>query len=115
MKRLYDVLGCRVGVDLTRIVSLTRFGSTHIGQLIAASEEACRREWEFESWSPVVCKALIQNIKLWLGFLDTYRTLCIDPPQEIRTIFEEVRAADWLECTRPNGKHSELGGATPSS
>src|ERR1043166_7060694 len=41
----------------------------------------------------------------WLGFLDTYRTLCIDPPQEIRTIFEEVRAAHWLECTRPHGKH----------
>jgi hypothetical protein len=50
----------------------------------------------------------------WLGFLDTYRTLCIDPPQEIRTIFEEVRAADWLDCTRPNDKHSQLGDTTPS-
>ena len=27
----------------------------------------------------------------WLGFLDTYRTLCVAPNQEIRSIFEELR------------------------
>jgi hypothetical protein len=28
----------------------------------------------------------------WLGFLDTYRTLCIAPPKEIHVIFELVKA-----------------------
>ena len=28
----------------------------------------------------------------WLGFLDTFRTLCIDPKGEIRSLFEELRA-----------------------
>jgi hypothetical protein len=27
----------------------------------------------------------------WLGFLDTYRTLCIAPPAEILALFEELR------------------------
>ena len=27
-----------------------------------------------------------------LGFLDTFRTLCVDPKEEIRSIFEELRA-----------------------
>jgi hypothetical protein len=29
----------------------------------------------------------------WLGFLDTYRTLCIDPTAEIRLVFEEIRSS----------------------
>jgi len=28
----------------------------------------------------------------WLGFLDTYRTLCVAPNQEIRSIFDELRS-----------------------
>jgi hypothetical protein len=27
----------------------------------------------------------------WLAFLDTYRTLCLAPPPEIREIFERVK------------------------
>ena len=27
---------------------------------------------------------------IWLGFLDTYRTLCVAPNQEIRSIFDEL-------------------------
>jgi hypothetical protein len=46
----------------------------------------------------------------WLGFLDTYPTLCLDPPQEIRMIFEEVRAAEWLECVRPHAGDCSGGG-----
>jgi hypothetical protein len=29
---------------------------------------------------------------VWLGFLDTYRTLCVAPNQEIRSIFDELRS-----------------------
>jgi hypothetical protein len=29
----------------------------------------------------------------WLGFVDTFRTRCIDPTREIRLMFEQVRAA----------------------
>ncbi len=29
---------------------------------------------------------------IWLGFLDTYRTLCVAPNQEIRSIFDELRS-----------------------
>jgi hypothetical protein len=50
----------------------------------------------------------------WLGFLDTYRTLCLDPPQEIRTIFEEVRAAEWLDCARPIDTQGRDGGKKAS-
>jgi hypothetical protein len=28
----------------------------------------------------------------WLGFLDTYRTLCVAPPAEIRMTFEQLRS-----------------------
>jgi hypothetical protein len=31
------------------------------------------------------------RIPAWLGFLDTYRTLCLAPSPEIRTILEEVK------------------------
>jgi hypothetical protein len=27
----------------------------------------------------------------WLGFLDTFRTLCIDPEEEIQSTFEAMR------------------------
>jgi hypothetical protein len=35
---------------------------------------------------------LIWNEKPWLGFLDTYRILCVAPNQEIRSIFDELRS-----------------------
>src|ERR1700730_7779077 len=28
----------------------------------------------------------------WLGFLDTFRTLCVAPPAEIRSTFEQLRS-----------------------
>ncbi len=27
----------------------------------------------------------------WLGFIDTFRTICIDPKEEIRATFEVMR------------------------
>jgi hypothetical protein len=34
---------------------------------------------------------LLQELD-WLGFLDAFRTLCIDPKEEIWSVLEEVRA-----------------------
>src|SRR5262245_59604443 len=42
------------------------------------------------------CASACTNLALcrqagWLGFLDTYRTLCLAPPAEILALFEELR------------------------
>src|SRR5258708_33006106 len=39
-------------------------------------------------------KSLYCKGKRWLGFLDTYRTLCVAPNQEIRLTFNQLRSFD---------------------
>ncbi len=36
--------------------------------------------------------ALRQQPKAWLPFVDAYRTLCFDPPTEVRETFEALRS-----------------------
>src|SRR5579872_5368709 len=47
-----------------------------------------------------VCRNYRTNWKIWywLGFLDTYRTLCVAPNQEIRSIFDELRSFSSSSC-----------------
>jgi hypothetical protein len=33
----------------------------------------------------------------WLGFLDTYRTMCLAPQPDFRRVFENIRAMQQLE------------------
>jgi hypothetical protein len=33
----------------------------------------------------------LKKKNLWLGFRDTFRTLCIAPPKEIRVMFEVLQ------------------------
>ena len=43
---------------------------------------------------------------IWLGFLDTYRTLCVAPNQEIRSIFDELRSfsSSLRSCVTHHGR-----------
>jgi hypothetical protein len=43
-------------------------------------------------WQPLSRRTLTREDG-WLGFLDTYRTLCVAPNQEIRSIFDELRSS----------------------
>jgi len=49
----------------------------------------------------ISCTNTTEKHEKWLGFLDAYRTLCLDPPQEIRLIFAELRRPELLEYARP--------------
>jgi len=49
-----------------------------------------------------------------VGFINTFRTLCIDPPAEIRVMFEHVRAAPPGDITAPRYKFGGLVGALGS-
>jgi hypothetical protein len=52
----------------------------------ARREIAVRAGWK-SLLGPEICEGFLK----WLHFVDTYRTLCIDTPAEIRATFEIVR------------------------
>ena len=35
--------------------------------------------------------AISAKSEIWLGFLDTYRTMCIAPDEQMRSVFEGLR------------------------